>query len=212
MGLTKAGNFFSEEEKKKISDTTREVECCTIGEVAVMVVSESDRYHEAEVLGGVFFGGLFALIVAAVHFHSSLWFFVPLSLILFFPGRFLVRKISLLKTPFIGWWRKERAVGERALRAFYEKGLYKTRANTGVLFFISVFERKVWVLADKGIHERIGQETLDKFATKVSRGISEGRACDALCEAIREAGKLLAKHFPKTPDDTDELPDDVIIE
>jgi putative membrane protein len=103
-------------------------------------------------------------------------------------------------------------VKERALKAFYEKGLYKTKQNTGVLFFISILERKVWVLADKGIHEKIKQVTLNKFARLVAQGIRDGRACDALIEAIREAGELLAQHYPIQPGDINELPDEIICE
>ncbi|MBM4144773.1 MAG: hypothetical protein FJ240_00645, partial [Nitrospira sp.] len=42
----------------------------------------------------------------------------------------------------------------------------------------------------------------------VSQGIKDGRACDALCEAVKESGKLLARHFPITHDDKDELSDE----
>jgi putative membrane protein len=121
-------------------------------------------------------------------------------------------KIPLLKTPFIGFRRKEETVMNRAVRAFYEKGLYKTRKNTGVLFFLSLLERKVWVLADKGIYEKIDQETLNRFATTVSKGIGDGRACNALCDAMKEAGELLAKHFPITPGDIDELSNSIMTE
>ena len=99
---------------------------------------------------------------------------------------------------------------QRAVRAFYEKGLYKTKQQTGVLFFLSLLEKKVWVLADKGIYEKIEQDTLNRFSKLVSQGIRDGRSCDSLCNAIMEAGELLAKHFPITPDDTDELTDEVI--
>jgi putative membrane protein len=117
-----------------------------------------------------------------------------------------------LKVRLLGAGRKEHAVRERALRAFFEKGLYKTKENTGVLFFLSLLERKVRVLADKGIYQKIGQETLDRHAKTVSQGVREGRACDALCEAIEGVGQLLAKHFPMKAGDIDELPDEVITE
>ena len=208
----RAEKIFTEEEKKRIEDTTRDVESRTIGEVAVMVVDSSDQYIEAEVLGGIFLGSLLSLIITALYFNSSVWSFIPVSLILFFPSRFLFRKFPVLKISFIGFRRKEETVRQRAVRAFYEKGLYKTRKNTGVLFFISILERKVWILADKGIYEKIEQETLNKFAITVSHGIKEGRACDSLCDAIREAGELLAKHFPVTPGDTDELSNKVMTE
>lgn len=207
---SKADKFFTEEEKKRIEETTRYVESRTIGEVAVMVVDSSDQYIEAEVMGGVFIGSLLSLIVTILYFHSSIWLYIPLSFLFFFPCRFIFKKVPMLKTTFIGIKRKEDTVRLRAVRAFYEKGLYKTKKNTGVLFFLSLLEKKVWVLADKGIYEKIEQETLNKFARVVSQGIKDGRACDALCEAIKEAGELLSRYFPITPGDIDELPDEVM--
>jgi putative membrane protein len=209
---SRAESFFTAEEKRRIKETTHEIECRTIGEVAVMVVESSDHYLEAEVIGGILLSGLFSLALSVAWFHSSVWFYVPLSFLAFSPARLLFRKVPSLKSGFVGTRRKEHAVRLRAVRAFYEKGLYKTKKNTGILFLISIFERKVRVLADSGIHEKIGQETLNRFALHVSRGIRDGRACDALCGAMREAGELLAKHFPVTKDDTDELCNDVMTE
>jgi putative membrane protein len=208
----KADRFFTEEERVKIKAATQSVESRTIGEVAVMVVDSSDRYHETEILGGVSLGSLAALIVTLLFFHSSIWSYITLSFLLFFPSKYLFQKVPVLKTAFIGIRRKEYTVMQRALRAFYEKGLYKTKKNTGVLFFVSLLERKVWVLADKGIHEKIDQETLNRFAAIVSDGIRNGRASDALCEAITMSGDLLAQHFPMAPGDVNELPDEVLTE
>jgi len=206
----KAETFFSEEEKKRIENTTGEIEKHTIGEIVVMVVDSSDPYPEAGIIGGVFLGSFFAWIASLVFLHSSLWSYIPLSFLFFFPAAYLFKKFPVLKAAFIGLRRKERAVMQRAVRAFYEKGLYKTRQNTGVLFFLSLLEHKVWVLADKGICEKIDQDTLNRFAQAVSQGIKKGRACDALCDAMKEAGELLALHFPIAPGDTDELSDKVI--
>jgi putative membrane protein len=206
----KADTFFTREEREKITETTRDVESRTIGEVVVMVVDSSDIYKEAEVIGGIFIGSLLSLILTVSFLHSSLWSYILLSFVFFFPSKFIFKKIPVLKTAFIGTKRKEHAVMKRAVRVFYEKGLYKTKQQTGVLFFLSLLERKVWVLADKGIYEKIEQETLNRYSNMVSQGIKDGRACDALCNAMSEAGELLAKHFPITSDDTDELTDEVI--
>jgi len=208
----KAEKFFKREELERITKTIHEVESHTIGEVAVMVVDSSDHYVEAEILGGIFLASLLSLVMTTLNFHSSVWAYISLSFILFFPSKFLFEKIPVLKTAFMGIKRKETAVMQRALRAFYEKGLYKTKKNTGVLFFMSLLERKVWVLADKGIYEKIEQETLNRYSKIVSQGIKDGRACDALCDAIKESGELLARYFPITHDDTDELSDEVMTE
>ncbi len=212
MGHSKAEHFFTAEERERIKKTSREVESRTVGEVVVMVVDRSDDYFDGEVLGGVVGASLLSLVITALFLNASLWFFVPLAFILFFPFRVAFKKYHPLRTALLGTKRKEHAVLHRAVRAFHEKGLNRTKEHTGVLFFISLLEHKVWVLADKGIHKRIGQETLNTFAAKMSKGIAEGHACDALCGAIAEAGELLAEHFPKTKEDRDELPDDVIAE
>ena len=209
----KAEHFFSEEENKKITATIKDVESRTDGEIAVMVVDSSNHYHEAEVLGGVVLGSLLALIVTVLFFHDSLWIYISLSILFFFPFGLVCARVPKLKAVFLSVKKKEEMVRLRALRAFYEKSLYKTRHHTGVLFFISLMERKVWVLADKGIYKKMDQETLNQFAGMVSQGIKEGRACEvSLCQAIEGVGRLLADHFPLTPGDTDELPDRVITE
>lgn len=209
---TKADSFFTEEEREKIKITTIGVEARTIGEIATVVINQSSEYREAEFVGGVFLGSLASLVVTALFFHSSVWAFIPIAFILFFPGRILFQRVPALKASFIGKARKEKAVKERALRTFYERGLYRTKKHTGVLFFLSLLEHKVWILADKGIHGKVQQETLNKFARMVSEGIKEGRAPDALCEAINGVGELLWEHYPITDADTDELPDDVMYE
>lgn len=206
----RAEKFFSDEEKKRIRETTRSIESGTVGEVAVMVVESSEHYFDAEVVGAILLSGSLSLAIAALHFHSSVWWYIPIAFLLFFPSRLMFRRFPVFKAILVSSHRKEHAVRLRAVRAFYEKGLHKTKGNTGILFFISVLERKVRVLADSGIHEKIGQETLNRFAREVSSGIKNGRACDALCAAMKDAGELLSQHFPVTADDTNQLPDDVI--
>lgn len=208
----KAEHFFTPEENNRITKTIKEAESQTDGEIAVILLDSSDRYLEADILGGVILSSLLALIITDAFLHDSLWFYVPLSLFFFFPFRLLSARVPKLKSFFLSVKRKEETVKNRALRAFYEKGLYKTRHQTGVLFFLSLFERKVWVLADKGIHTKIDQSTLNRFALMVSQGIKEERAGEALCQAIGGMGRLLAEHFPRTSGDSDELPDEVMTE
>ena len=212
MKYSHSKNYFTAEEKSKIEEAIREVENTSMGEVVAMVVDSSDHYPEASVTGGVFLASLVSLAAAKFFLGASLWYFIPLQFFLFFPFRFFLDAVPFLKSLFIGPRSREERVRQRALRAFYEKGLYKTRGNTGVLFFLSLYERKVWVLADKGIYEKIQQETIEGFARAVSQGMKEGRGCEALCKAIRDAGGLLSRHFPLEPGDTNELPNKVITE
>jgi len=175
-----------------------------------MVVDQSDGYLEAEVLGGLLVAGLAALIISVSLQHVTIWTFVPIVCAFYFPARFLCIRFPRLKIPFVNKKRMMHAVQERAVRAFYEKGLYRTRDENGILIFISILERKVWILGDRGVNLRIPHETWQAHANEISVGIREGRPCDALCAVIESCGRVLVEHFPRKEDDTNELPDELI--
>lgn len=209
--MGKALHFFSRSEEEKIKEATGAAESKSLGEIAVMIVDSSTRYREGEVLGAVILGNILAFPVTAFFLEESLWWYIPLTLALSMLSWPLFLKMPSAALHFTGTKRRQMAVRDRAIRAFYEKGLHRTRGRTGVLFFISLLERKVWVLADKGIHEKISQPKLNAFAKTVSAGIRTGDAAGALIKAIEETGELLHQHFPILDGDTNELPDAVII-
>lgn len=210
--VKKANHFFTEDEEKRITETIKRVEGKTIGEVAVMVVDSSDQYPEAEILASIFISSLVSLILSTAFFHHDLWIFISFCIILFFISMFFVKKNPILKSFFIDPKRAEYCVYERAVKGFYEKRLYKTRMHTGVLIFISLLEKKVWILADEGIYKKIKQETLNEYVKKIAEGIKNNAACEALCYSIEGIGKILSEHFPYQLGDLNELTDKVIYE
>lgn len=207
----KAENFFTQQEQQAIADTVEAVERKTSGEVAVMLVDASDDYPESPLLAGMVLGGASSLAVTDLFFHDSLWIFIPLTMILALLFGWLTNRLAWLKRVFIPKARIDGEVEQRAVQAFYEKGLYKTRDATGVLFFISLLEHKAWVLADAGIYSKISPETLQEYAGHVAQGIKEGRAAEALCAEIGRVGTILSLHFPIRDDDSNELDNRVMV-
>lgn len=205
-----AETFFTETERQQIAATIAGVEKKTSGEIATMVVTASDTYPEATLLAGLTIGGLAALLITDLFLADSLGYFVPL----FVCGAMAVGSLAKIFPPllrtFIPGSRLETRVAERALRSFYEKKLHTTRDNTGVLFFISLLERKVWILADSGIYQKISQDALMAHAKDIAVGIKQGQACNALCREIEAVGVILARHFPIKADDTNELSNEVL--
>ena len=206
-----AKTFFNPEQKTTITRTIAGVEARTSGELAVMVVDQSDTYPESRILCGILFGGILALVITDLWFSASLWTFLPLFISLALLIGWTVDSLPGVKRFFIPSTRRESMVREEAIQAFYKKGLHNTRDSSGVLFFISLFEHRVWVLADKGIYEKISQKTLQEYAADIASGIKKGQATEALCKAINKVGILLADHFPTRPDDTNELPYEVLL-
>ena len=206
----KAETFFSNEDRQQISVAIKEVESRTAVEVTVMAVERRDSYPEGRILAGVVFGGLAALIFSEFFFADSLWHFAPLAIVLTFSLNYLTGFVPAPTKLFISQARLEEEVRKRALAAFYEKGLYKTRDASGVLFFISLFEHRVWILADKGIYEKIAPEALQAHAAAVAGAVKTGNAAQVLCVQIRTVGAILAEHFPIKSDDTNELTNEVM--
>lgn len=101
------------------------------------------------------------------------------------------------------------AVHARAQQLFLELGVTETRERSGVLLLLSESEHRVELLADRGIHERVGSEVWQGLVQTVTRAIREGRPADGVCAAVDAIGDALARHFPRAADDTNELPDAV---
>ena len=203
--MKEAEAFFSVEEQERIRKAIADVEAHTSGEVATMVVDRSESYREAEILGAVLVAGLLALIVAVLFHHITIWSYVPMVFVLFLPAWLLIRHIPRMGLPFVARRRIEEAVQGRAFRAFFEKGLHRTRDETGILIFISLLEHKVWILGDRGINEKIEPEFWRALAQQVAESIKANNASEGLIRVIAQCGEELRKHFPRKADDTDEL-------
>jgi len=204
--MKNARNFFSDAEKGRIEAAVRAAEQRTSGEIVPMVVDASYDYPRAEIVGGGCFAMGTALLLAWAFGASSEWVFLPIFLLLYLPGKWLVRFTPGLKRLLVHPAEISAEVEEKALVSFVEQGLHQTRDATGILILISLFEHRVHVLADRGINAQVPPGTWDEIVETVTAGIRQGRTCDALCAAIERCGELLAGHFPRKEDDTDELP------
>lgn len=211
MNNNSAEDFFTSEEQERIRLAVAAAERGTSGEIATMVVARSDSYLEAVTLGSVLGAALLALVIAIISQHVTIWSYLPLTMLLFFPLQLLINRLPALQRPFITASRLNEAVRERAVRAFYEKGLHRTKDATGILVFISLFEHKVWILGDSGINAKIPADSWLELVRTLTDGLKAGRACEALCEVVTRCGEELARHFPREGDDRNELQDEVLI-
>ena len=97
-----------------------------------------------------------------------------------------------------------------AQRKFRRLDMHKTRERNAVLIFVAPRVHKFAVVGDNAIHERCGNEFWQRVVERMRTHFLTENFSDALVEAVNEIGTVLASHFPKTSDDTDELPNDVI--
>lgn len=97
-----------------------------------------------------------------------------------------------------------------AQRKFQKLGMQATKERNGVLIFVLPRARKFAVIGDEGVHQKCGDEFWQQLVERMRAHFQKENFTDALVEAIEEAGKLLACHFPRTSLARNELSDDII--
>ncbi|MDP3480180.1 MAG: TPM domain-containing protein [Desulfoprunum sp.] len=211
MMQTLAQQFLTEEERQRVSEATRLAEGRTSGEIVPMIVSASHDYPLAPIVGAAVIALPLALLltpyIAAPLWlgHQDMWIFLALFCLLALPAHALIKRSTALKRLFLNKNQVDEEVQEAAVSAFFSEKLYKTKAENGILIFISVLERRVWVLADSGINSRIKQQDWQEIVSHITLGIREKHQCTAICEAISRVGDILREHFPINPADHNEL-------
>lgn len=95
---------------------------------------------------------------------------------------------------------------------FHKLCLHKTRERNGVLIFVAPRAQKFAVLGDAGIHEKCGDVFWQQLVERMRAHFKTENFTGALVHAVRETGNALAAHFPRRPDDKNELPDEIVVE
>ena len=97
-----------------------------------------------------------------------------------------------------------------AQKKFHQLRMHTTRERNAVLIFVAPRAHKFAVVGDKAIHEKCGDEFWQRIVDGMRAHFQNEKFSHALVEAIREIGKLLAAHFPKTSGNANELPDKIV--
>lgn len=104
---------------------------------------------------------------------------------------------------------RRRAPLERAQELFAQLGMHATRDRNGVLIYVAVKDRKLAVIGDQGVHERVGAIYWERLRDLMIERLRRGASREALVAAVEDVGRVLAEHFPRRPDDVDELSNEV---
>jgi putative membrane protein len=207
-----ADTYFSADEQEKIRQSIAAAESRTSGEIVPMIVGASDKYVDASItclIVGLLLGS------AAALFWGDPWGLPRAELAWPLSGAalgLLIGQIPAVKRALTPKRRIDEAVHIRTLAAFTAHGLHYTQAHTGILILASLFERRVVVLADRGINEKVKPGTWDEIVAIITTGLRSGNGAAAFCAAIERCGEILAQHFPRAPDDRNELEDTLISE
>lgn len=212
--MRKLNDFASDQNKERIRQAVLEAEKKTAAEIVPMIVHSSTGAEH-----------VWPMLTALLLTPATI-LFLKIDLFQFHPLRpWMIMAALLLACVVLGWlgsrlekiqmWlthvaQERRDVERRALFEFYGLKMDKTVGQTGILLFVSLKERRAVVLGDRIVAEKLPASTwntvIEKLVTVARKDSLEG-----LIEAIHECGRIAGEHFPRSPNDKNELSDLLIV-
>jgi putative membrane protein len=207
----KSDRFFTQADLDAIRAAVGEAEKRTSGEIVPYVVDQSDEYLSATWKGAALGAILGPLVALAIHRWSSIWG-IPIDWWIALPAPvggavgYLLSLLPPVRRWMVGDEVLEARTRRRAAVAFLDQEVFRTENRTGILLFVSLFERRVVLLADSGIHQKVEQGQWEEITRRLASEIRKGRTGPAMVEAIHACGELLERHkVDILPEDRDEL-------
>jgi uncharacterized membrane protein len=96
---------------------------------------------------------------------------------------------------------------QRAIALFADYGIWDTEDNCGVLIYVNLADRKVDIVADRGIDRKIDAATWQAVCNTMTGGFAHGDYHGAALAAVEQVNELLRRHFPANGTRPNELPD-----
>ncbi|MFN2576544.1 MAG: hypothetical protein ABR607_02525 [Pyrinomonadaceae bacterium] len=194
-----------------IGAAVREIEARTNAEIVVAVRGRSGTYRHADYLFGalIAFIGLLFVLFSPFEFHT---FWIPIDVIaLFVAAAFVSSRGDWLRRMLTTKGLRAKAARAGAAAMFYEAGIANTSAENGLLIYLSLLERRMEVIADRGILKAVPALKWNHAVFELKH-VATNPDSEKLVEAIRAVGLLLAQYVPATGENPNELADGPSIE
>jgi putative membrane protein len=187
--------MMTKDDHERVRAAVDKVDASLAAEIVPCVYSQSSPYPETLWAGAACAVG--AACAAILLFDAARPIWLPLStLIVLIPvaglaGAALGHWCGPVKRLLIGPHRMNESVARRAKEVFFDRGIDRAKARDGVLIFASLLERRVVVLADASVRDKIKPEAWRPAIDAMTAAAADGRVADGLVAAIEQAAKAL---------------------
>lgn len=211
--------YFTTAELHAVESAIQQAEGRSRAEIITVAAAAADTYDGAPWRGAALGAVIAALGAGVVHWFGGFWggaLWLTTSLptaVGAVAGYGLVARVGGLRRRLTSPVTMERRVRQRAAAAFVEHEVFATADRSGVLLFLSLFERRAVVLGDSGINAHVQPEEWQALITELCRRMHVGEVAAGLVEAVAGCGRLLDRRgLEARPEDRDELPNRVRLE
>jgi putative membrane protein len=213
---------FNDNDLLRIKNAVKVAEDKISGEIVPVIVERSGAYSIANYKSAITFAtiGFLTMVlldryvisdVSLTLYYDPMFIF---TIVLFVGGAgYFVPLLSPTLTRFfVSQGLFDECTRQRAENAFLEEEVFNTRHRTGIMLFISFFEREVIIMADRGISKVVPQKEWDNMVADLIGNIRQEKVIEGIESGVKRCGEiLLEKGFTKTDDDINELRDDLRI-
>ena len=216
------------DDHSKVSAAIAAAEAASNAEIVAVATPLSDSYHDAALHWAVL-----VLVGTIATFAAwppllTFWFDVflggwrpepslreLLTLLLFlavlkFTAVLLILRYMPLRLALTPAATKTRRVRRRAIAVFKAAAERRTEGRNGVLIYLSMGEHRAEIVADRAIVEVTEPEVWGEAMAALIEEVKAGRPGDGIVAAVQGVGEVCARHFPKSAENPNEIPDKLI--
>ena len=220
--------YLDAQDHTLVTDAVAAAELTTSGEIVTVLADRSDGYSDVVQLWSIAIAftvmSLFALFPLP---FLEIWdTFVGGWRAEWSTGQLASMTIGLGLVSFLASWAllswdavrfrcvpgpvRTARVHEQAIKHFKVGAERRTHGRTGVLLYLSMREHRAEIVADEPIAELVSADVWGEAMADMLVEIRQGRIAEGMAAGVRDVGKVLSEHFPRSEDDENELPDRLI--
>ncbi|MFZ5518021.1 MAG: TPM domain-containing protein [Candidatus Zhuqueibacterota bacterium] len=216
-GLNTMKLLLSDHDRKKLDGLVADLEKQTKAQVVLAVVQRSDSYAELPWKAFALGASLAGLVVLILELYFYGWD-SRLTALITVAGTLSGGAIFALLTVlfpgfarlFLSDVRAEVEVKQYAQSLFLSRELYATRQRSGVLVLVSLFERKFFILPDKGLADQLSRDAMQNIVTAMAMSLKQNELRHAFETGLDKLAHFLGPAAAMTSEN--ELPDAIIEE
>ncbi|MEO8704629.1 MAG: hypothetical protein ABI867_31530 [Kofleriaceae bacterium] len=198
--------FMSEAAEAGFREAIQAIEKVSSAEVVVAVRPRLHRWWIGNAIAGaVVMTAVLAFLLFSEDYEFELWSIAIMPLLAAIAGALLVEAVAPLERLLTPPTVRDAIVREAARATFYELGVHNTKGRTGVLVFVALRERRVMLVGDLAIVERLAEAGLARQAEALAGELGNGG--EALAKALAKLAGDYAAVLPCATDDVNELGD-----
>lgn len=202
---------FNEDFKTKLYNIIEEIESESHVEIVSIIKAESGKYRDISVAWASIIMILSFSFMMFAPFEYNVYLIYFVSLFIFLVTYFSVELIHPLKFILIKKSRKKRQVEIMARAHFQKGGIRFTNTQIGTLLYVSLFEKQVYIIKDRGAETAIPEEENIKMQNEFDKIFEDSDVSNNFMETLRNTKTIFKEYIPQVENDINELPDNMEI-